>query len=238
LEAIADDSCYFWYINFGSPGSLNDINVLDKSSIVGAMINGQLNLKTEPYLLNGRLRDWMYFLVDGIYPSWAIFVKTIPKAARRNRNEEVFSAKQEGVRKDIERAFGILVKKFHLLAYPIRFWMEETIRNIVYACVILHNMCCEERIREKGSFALDEEDHARYYESNDNPRKEGDVLFQRGGVVAVDDALNLISQMEQRFSRALAMGSMLMDQQKHYELKQDLLAHMASSRATNRATNR
>jgi Plant transposon protein len=37
LEAIADDSCYFWFVNFGDPGSCNDINVLDKSSIVGAL---------------------------------------------------------------------------------------------------------------------------------------------------------------------------------------------------------
>jgi Plant transposon protein len=64
LEAIADDSCYFWYINFGAPGSLNDIKVLDKSSIVGALINGLLNLKTEPYTINGKKRDWMYFFAD------------------------------------------------------------------------------------------------------------------------------------------------------------------------------
>jgi len=32
LEAIADDSCYFWCINFGDPGLLNDINVLDTIS--------------------------------------------------------------------------------------------------------------------------------------------------------------------------------------------------------------
>ena len=67
LEAIADDSCYFWFINFGDPGSLNDVNVLDKSSIVGALIKGQLDLKTEPYEINNNQRDWVYFLVDGIY---------------------------------------------------------------------------------------------------------------------------------------------------------------------------
>jgi Plant transposon protein len=80
LEAIADDSCFFWFVNFGDPRSCNDINVLDKSSIVGALINGTLDLKTKPYQINGTTRDWMYFLADGIYPNWAVFVKTIPKS--------------------------------------------------------------------------------------------------------------------------------------------------------------
>ena len=139
LEAIADGSCYFWFINFGDPGSLNDINVLDKSSIVGAIISGQLDLRTRPYTINGTIRDWMYFLVDGIYPPWAIFVKTIPLSARTNAEKLFFASRQEAVRKDIERSFGILIKKFQILAHPIRIRDETIIRNILYTCVILHN---------------------------------------------------------------------------------------------------
>ena len=33
MEAICDPFLYIWYFNFGHPGSLNDINVLDRSSI-------------------------------------------------------------------------------------------------------------------------------------------------------------------------------------------------------------
>ena len=76
LEAIADHRKYFWNINFGDPGSLNDLNVLDKSSIVGSMLSRDLSLTTTPYEINGKPRDWLYFLVDGIYPEWAIFVTT------------------------------------------------------------------------------------------------------------------------------------------------------------------
>ena len=71
LEAISDHRRYIWYSNFGDPGSLNDINVLDKSSIVGAMLAGTLDISIEEYDINGNDRDWMYFLVDGIYPEWA-----------------------------------------------------------------------------------------------------------------------------------------------------------------------
>ena len=71
LEAISDHRRYIWYANFGDAGSLNDINVLDKSSIVGAMLSGKLAMKSpDSYKINGKERDWMYFLVDGIYPEW------------------------------------------------------------------------------------------------------------------------------------------------------------------------
>jgi Plant transposon protein len=135
LEAIADDSCFFWFDNFGDPGSCNDTNVLDKSIIVGALINGSLNLKTEPYQLNGTSRDWMYFLVDGIYPNWAVFVKIIPKSKRRTPTESAFARKQEHIRKDVERAFGILVKKFHILVRPICLWdLSERMGTRSWAC--------------------------------------------------------------------------------------------------------
>jgi Plant transposon protein len=140
-------------------------------------------------------------LVDGIYPNWAIFVKTIPHAARVTKQEEIYSAKQEKARKDIERAFGILVvKEIHILARPVRFWEEDTLRDIVYACVILHNMCCEERIIEKGSPYLDDEDHERYLESCDDPQDEGVILFGRGGSADNDGELAFIEAITNRFA--------------------------------------
>jgi Plant transposon protein len=48
LEAIADHRKYFWAANFGDARSLNDLNVLDKSSIVGAMLSGDLRIDVEP----------------------------------------------------------------------------------------------------------------------------------------------------------------------------------------------
>ena len=42
LESIADHQRCLWPVNFGDAGSLNDMNVLDKSSIVGAMLSSML----------------------------------------------------------------------------------------------------------------------------------------------------------------------------------------------------
>ena len=41
LEAVADSSCRFWHFFFGLPGSLNDLNVLDRSALLHDAINGR-----------------------------------------------------------------------------------------------------------------------------------------------------------------------------------------------------
>lgn len=232
LEAIADDSCYFWFINFGDPGSLNDINVLDKSSIVGALIQGLLDIKCDPYILNGTVRDWMYFLADGIYPEWTMFVKTIPYTARHNPREKFFAARQEAVRKDVERAFGILVKKFHILAKPIRLWDETEIRNLIYACVILHNMCCEERLSELYSVeTLSEEDHMRYFDPSEtdptaNNPKDSTIFAKLPVLDNTEAQYELEVAMNLRFARATRLHYDLVDPQKHLDLKNDLIAYL------------
>lgn len=66
MESIGDFGRYLWHVNFGDPGSLNNLNVLDKSSVIGAMLSGNLDLKMDGYEINGNVQDWNYFLVDVI----------------------------------------------------------------------------------------------------------------------------------------------------------------------------
>jgi Plant transposon protein len=147
LEAICDGDLYIWYSFFGSPGSLNDINILDRSSIVASILNGSFDLRLpveQQYTINGTTRDYFYFLVDGIYPKWSIFISTIAHAAQGSK-EAYFASCQEAIRKDIERAFGVLVARFEILQKPILAWDESFISDIVDVCIILHNMIVEER---------------------------------------------------------------------------------------------
>jgi Plant transposon protein len=113
LECVVDCFLYIWGVNFGNAGSLNDINILDKSNIVQSIWSGEFDIKCQQYTIQGRVRDYMYFLVDGIYPKWSIFVNTISNAT--TDNEKRFSQQQESCRKDVERVFAVLENKFQVL---------------------------------------------------------------------------------------------------------------------------
>jgi hypothetical protein len=143
LEAIANADLYIWYYFFGESGSLNDINILNKSTIVGSILNGTLDLKITPYTINNTHRDWLYFLVDGIYPKYSIFINSFQHP--HDEKETYFAKCQEACRKDIERAFGVLVQQFQILQRPIKNWYWVDIVEIMDVCIILHNMIVESR---------------------------------------------------------------------------------------------
>lgn len=51
---------------------------------------------------------------------------------------------QEGKRKDIERAFGVLQRCFNIVCRLAQSWSQKVLRKIMQACVILHNMIVED----------------------------------------------------------------------------------------------
>jgi hypothetical protein len=110
MEAIADADMFIWYHFFGEPGTLSDLNILDKSTIVESILSGEMDLNTDKYPINDVFRDGLYFLVDGIYPRWAIFMNKYKHP--ENEKERAFAVKQESVRKDVERSFGVLVQQW------------------------------------------------------------------------------------------------------------------------------
>ena len=57
---------------------------------------------------------------------------------------KLFAQKQEGARKDVERAFGVLQARFAIVRGPARMWDRKTLGDIMYACSILHNMIVED----------------------------------------------------------------------------------------------
>ena len=121
LEATADSSGRFWHFFFGMPGSLNDLNVLDRSPLLNDAIAGRS--ASVSYTVNGRQYSVPYWLADGIYPKYHCFVKTI--ASPQTRKEKLFSTMQESKRKDIERAFGILQSRFHIITVPCKLWSSR-----------------------------------------------------------------------------------------------------------------
>ncbi|KAM0070165.1 putative harbinger transposase-derived protein [Helianthus debilis subsp. tardiflorus] len=113
LKAVASQDLWIWHAFFGLPGSLNNLNIIYQSQIFKDVVAG-----TGPdtsFTVSGVEYRRGYYLAYGIYPTYSTIVKTIPHPTDEKRKK---SAKfQEGARKDIEWAFGVLQKNgtsFHI----------------------------------------------------------------------------------------------------------------------------
>ena len=91
---------------------------------------------------NGREYHLAYYLTDDIYPNWATFVQSI--RLPQTEKQSLFAKTQESVRKDVERAFGVLQARFAVVKNPSKLWDKEKIGNIMKACIILHNMIVQD----------------------------------------------------------------------------------------------
>ena len=112
LEAVADYNLRIWHANFGFPGTYNDINVWEKSTLRNCLLGGywKANKLDFDFTINNHYFENVYFLVDGIYPKLNRFVQAIVNPVTAAESE--FTIWQEYARKDVERAFGVLRKKY------------------------------------------------------------------------------------------------------------------------------
>ena len=60
---------------FGMLGSLNDINVVNWSPLMNKIANDEL--PPMQFVANDYTYNYGYYLADGIYPKWKIFVKPL-----------------------------------------------------------------------------------------------------------------------------------------------------------------
>ncbi|XP_020872053.1 putative nuclease HARBI1 [Arabidopsis lyrata subsp. lyrata] len=196
LEAVASQDLWIWHAFFGAPGTSNDLNVLAQSPVFNDIIYGrapQMN-----YYVNGREYNLSYYLTDGIYPEWATFVKSIQRP--QHPKHRLFAEHQEGARKDVKRAFGVLQSRFAMIKNPCRFLSKGKIAYIMRACLILHNMIVE---NERYSYTL-----------YDKEEFEQDEIH----TFSVEMPTNL---------EGLGDGhTRIRDRQAHHQLKEDLIENI------------
>jgi glutathione S-transferase len=142
LKAVADGECCIWHAAFGDPGNLNDLNILDMSLTMERIFRGDFPPRFT-FLVNNVAFKTACFLADGIYPAWALFIKTI-RNAMSPKNKRYKSA-QEAVRKDVEREFAALVARWHILKQPCRLTKRDEMANVMKACILMNNMIVEAR---------------------------------------------------------------------------------------------
>ncbi|XP_035837148.1 protein ALP1-like [Helianthus annuus] len=140
LEAVASQDLWIWHAFFGIPGSNNNVNVLQNSEVFDDVIKG-IGPDTS-FTVSGVEYRRGYYLADGIYPQYSTIVKTVRHPPDEKRKK--FAKFQEAARKDIERCFGVLQKRWHIIENPACAFTPKTLRYCIYACILLHNMIFED----------------------------------------------------------------------------------------------
>ncbi|XP_071695528.1 uncharacterized protein [Rutidosis leptorrhynchoides] len=82
-------------------------------------------------------------MADCIYPDWATLVKGY--AAQTDDPRIKFTRFQASARKDVERAFGVLQGRFHILRLAVRTMSVNKMRRVMDCCIILYNVILEDQ---------------------------------------------------------------------------------------------
>ncbi|XP_021840793.2 protein ALP1-like [Spinacia oleracea] len=220
LEAVADQDLWIWHAFFGIPGSCNDLNVLYRSPVFDDVLQG----KAPPinFRVNGHEYNLGYYLTDGIYPNWATFIQgfTLPQL----KKHKLFADKQAHARKDVERAFGVLQARFAIIRQPSLAYDEDTLGDIMKACIIMHNMIVED---ERDNYVRAEV-LRKYYE---------DDLSSTSATVNNDEPFEFQSGQPVNINAYLGRRSTLRDSRIHDALKHDLIEHIWEKYGSNNNNN-
>ncbi|GKB28994.1 ALP1-like protein isoform X1 [Tanacetum coccineum] len=141
------------FLEIVSAGANNDLTVLNNSSLFDDLLDDIALVA--PFECNGVTFEKGYYLADDIYPQWSSFVKSFTVA--NSEKNALFKRKQESARKDVERAFGVLQGRWHIICQPARAWTVNKLRRVMYTCIILHNMILKDQ-----KFALSEFEQQSY----------------------------------------------------------------------------
>ncbi|GKA90568.1 ALP1-like protein, partial [Tanacetum coccineum] len=163
LEAVASQDLWIWHAFFGVAGSNNDVNVLRQSPVLNDLKVGKA--PEVPFVANDVTYKWGYYLTDGIYPEWAVLMKSISQPGSNDVKRIRYKQAHEAARKDVERAFGVLKKKWAIVRTPARSRSLKRITHLMYTCIILHNMIRKEKGKAISPDFYPEEQHRE-----DDPR--------------------------------------------------------------------
>jgi len=143
VEAVCDEDMWVRHIFVRAPGRLNDINVMQQSPLYLDVTGGRWPPRGTPFTINGRTHTLPYYLVDGIYPRYDFLMSQHPKPS--TEEQRTFHCLQEAIRKDLERLFGVLMKRFHVALHPGRYHSVSQLVTTYKAIFILRIMCVESR---------------------------------------------------------------------------------------------
>jgi len=131
-------------------------------------------------------------------------VKTISRP--QTEKHKLYAQRQEGARKDVECAFGVLQSRFDIVNCPARLWKRNDVVNIMQVCVILHNMIVEDE-KELVRIPLD---------LNENP----------SATIVLPPEVSTNENPNPCFAEVLNRNSPIRASSTHKQLRNDLVEHI------------
>jgi len=125
--AVAGPSREFFYVNANYPGKCHDSHMLQESSL------------WRHFEAGWRPFDGAVLLADSAYPvkDWLL----TPFRGAEEGLQGRFNWAHRKTRMLVEQAFGVIKKRFYILATGIRFHKMKNASEIIIACFVLHNLC-------------------------------------------------------------------------------------------------
>ncbi|GKB43265.1 ALP1-like protein [Tanacetum coccineum] len=117
------ENCPILHAFFGVAGINKDVNVLRQSLLFNDLKAGKA--PDVPFVANNVTYKRGYYLTDGIYPEWSVLIKSIKNPGVNDHKRILYKMKHEAARKDVERAFGVLKKKYKLIKHPTQGMMRR-----------------------------------------------------------------------------------------------------------------
>ena len=114
-----------------------------------------------------------------------------------------FSKEQEAVRKDVERAFGILQQRFAVVRLPTMTWSKDQMWEVMNCCITLHNMIIEDE---------------RKYPVSEAERRS--PYYRQGPLAQLDP------EVPTSWANFITMRQEVRDSTVHAQLQYDLVEHI------------
>lgn len=140
VQGICDSDLKFTHVIASWPGSAHDARIFDNSNVCHNLQQGNYR--------------GLYLLGDSGYPCREYLLT--PLLVARTEKEEHYNASHTSTRNCIERAFGVLKKRFACLSIPLRTKLRNT-KRIIMACAVLHNIAISRRVPLLDEFEIEEE---------------------------------------------------------------------------------
>lgn len=197
-----------------------------------SIISGKRNLKfTGGYVLAGQLWNRLtYFLTDGIYPEWSVFLKLnhVPTTAK----ERDMTKAQQVTQKYVELLFGVLQGRLLILRREFHSWSDDKLIEVMHVGIILHNILVRLRVIGELEDETDEEGMAvRPHEIIKDFYKveEEDEESENGSLNGTDDEKSIKDQSPRYFQRLISCKDSISDLEARRSLRGTTKDHVWST---------